>query len=198
MAKITNIKSPVATTAKVATPVVTAPAASSISVTAGNSSASNAGTLTVVVLDAKSQPVAGASVSITPSDASATTNASGEAQFKLGSATKYEVTASTGNSTVTVPYYVTANGATRIIVNPIYVKSVEAQRHHSSGLGSGFLATGGIILVIIIVLVVVWKMFRRRSKISICHPATCFELVENKAIQLNRVSGPGSRIIPVN
>jgi cobalamin biosynthesis Mg chelatase CobN len=118
--------------------------------------------LTVVVLDAKSQPVSGASVSITPSDASAATNAAGEAQFTLGAATKYEVTASNGNSTVTVPYYVTANGATRLIVNPVYVKTVEAQRHHSSGFGSSFITTGGIILVIVIILVVGWKLFRRK------------------------------------
>jgi len=121
-------------------------------------------TLTVVVLDAKSQPVAGASVSITPSDASATTNASGEAQFKLGSATKYEVTASTGNNTVTVPYYVTANGATRLVVNPAYVRSVEAQRHPSSGISHGLLTTAGIVLGAVIVIFIVWRMFRRKDR----------------------------------
>jgi len=141
MAKITNVKSSVTTTA----PVAKTPA-----------------TLTVVVLDSKNQPVSGASVSIIPSDASATTNNLGEVQFKLGSATKYEVTASTENSTVTVPYYVTTNGATRLIVNPVYVKTVEAQRFHSTGIGSGFLVDAGIVVAIVIVLVVVWKIFRRK------------------------------------
>jgi hypothetical protein len=151
MAKITNTKS---------SPTVSTNARASV-ITA-NASASNSKMLTVIVLDAKSQPVAGASVSITPSDTSVVTNDLGEAQFKLGSATKYEVTASAGNNTVTVPYYVTANGATRLVVNPVYVKSVEAQMHHSSGFGSSFLITGGIIIVIVIVLIVGWRSFFKR------------------------------------
>jgi cobalamin biosynthesis Mg chelatase CobN len=152
MAKTTSIKSSAVVSTNASASTVTA-----------NAPASSSNILTVVVLDAKSQPVAGASVSITPSDASATTNNLGEAQFKLGNATKYEVTASAGNSTVTVPYYVTANRATRLIVNPVYVKSVEAQQHHSTGFSSSFLATGGIVLVIVIALVVIWRLFRRRK-----------------------------------
>jgi hypothetical protein len=119
--------------------------------------------LTVVVLDAESRPVSGASVSITPSDASAVTNAAGEAQFTLGTASKYEVTASNGNSTVTVPYYVTANGATRLVVNPVYVKAVEAERHPSPWYGSGVISTAGIILGIVVVVIVIWRFFRRRK-----------------------------------
>ena len=119
-------------------------------------------TLTVVVLDAKSQPVAGASVSIKPSDASVVTNSAGEAQFTLGTAMKYDVTASTGNSTVTVPYYVTTNGATRLVVNPVYVKSIEAQLHPSLFGGPGVLGSVGIVIGIIIALVIIWKLFRRR------------------------------------
>jgi len=161
MAKLTSIKSSSVAIKNVAT--VSTPAMSSVSVAAANSSANNAVTLIVVVVDAKSQFVSGASVSITPSDTSAVTNAAGEVQFKLGSATKYEVTVSTGNSTVTVPYYVTTNGATRLVVNPVYVKAVEAQQHRSSGFGSSFLATGGIVLAIVIVLVVVWRFFRHRK-----------------------------------
>lgn len=136
---------------KVVTPAVTT-----------NSNVNNSGTLTIVVLDAKSQPVAGANVSITPSDASAVTNSAGEVQFKLGSATKYEVTASSGSNTVTVPYYVTANGATRLVVNPVYVKSVEAQLHQSSGFNHGFLTTAGVVIGIIIVVFVIWRLFRRK------------------------------------
>ena len=117
-------------------------------------------TLTVIVLDAKSQPVAGANVSIKPSDAAVTTNASGEAQFTLGSAKKYDVTASTGNSTVTVPYYVTENGATRLVVNPVYVKSIEAKLHPS--FGSGLLPTAGIIVGLVIVIYIIWRLIRRK------------------------------------
>jgi len=120
-------------------------------------------TLTVVVLDAQSRPVSGASVSITPSDASAATNAAGEAQFTLGTAVKYDVMASAGNTTVTVPYYVTANGATRLIVNPVYVKAVEAQRHPSFWTSHGLISTTGIILGIAIVAVIIWRFFRRKK-----------------------------------
>ncbi len=119
-------------------------------------------TLTVVVLDAKSQPVAGAGVSIKPSDVSVVTNSAGEAQFTLGSAMKYDVTATAGNSTVTVPYYVTANGATRLVVNPVYVKTIEAQLHPSIWGNSGTLTSVGIVIGIIVVLFVVWKLFRKK------------------------------------
>jgi len=119
--------------------------------------------LTVVVLDAKSQPVSGANVSITPSDMSAVTNLTGEVQFTLGSAKKYDVTASTGNSTVTVPYYVTTNGATRLVVNPVYVKSIEAQLHPSVWGNSGTLMSVGIVIGIILVLLIVWRLFRKRN-----------------------------------
>lgn len=123
----------------------------------------NSKTLTVVVLNEKSQPVQGANVSITPSNFSGVTNSSGEIQFTLGSATKYDVTATADGKTVTVPYYVTQGGATRLVVNPVYVKSVEAQLHQSSWISSGFVTTVGVGLGIIIILVIVWKLFRRRK-----------------------------------
>jgi hypothetical protein len=123
---------------------------------------SNPGTLTVVVLDAKSQPVAGAQVSISPSDASAVTDSEGVVQFQLGSALKYEVTASANNKTVTVPYYVTPNGATRLVVNPTYVEAVEAQLHPSPWFSSPLVWTTGIVLVVVIVVFIVWKFFRRK------------------------------------
>jgi hypothetical protein len=122
----------------------------------------NSKTLTVVVLNKKSQPVQGANVSITPSNFSGVTNSSGEIQFTLGSATKYDVTATADGKTVTVPYYVTQGGATRLVVNPVYVKSVEAQLHQSSWISSGFVTTVSVGLGIIIILVIVWKLFRRR------------------------------------
>jgi hypothetical protein len=122
--------------------------------------ANNSSILTVVVLDAKSQPVAGAQVSITPSDASGVTNNAGEIQFKLGNAAKYNVTASTGSSTVTVPYYLTKNGATRLIVNPAYVRTAERQLHPLWFESPVFL-TVGLGLGIIIILAIVWKLFRR-------------------------------------
>ncbi len=117
--------------------------------------------LTVVVLDSKGSPAAGAQVSITPSDASAKTNSAGEVQFKLGTALKYDVTATVGSDTVTVPYYVTKNGSTRLVINPAYVKTVEKQLHPSTLSSTPFLV-GGIVLGIIIVFIVIWKIFRRR------------------------------------
>ncbi|MCX6720203.1 MAG: hypothetical protein NTW11_00055 [Candidatus Staskawiczbacteria bacterium] len=125
---------------------------------------SNPITITVVVIDAKGQPASGARVSITPSDASGTTNNAGEVQFKLGTATKYDITASSGNTTVTVPYYVTKNGATRLIVNPVYVKSVEQKLHPSPWVNSGLIINVGIGLGIVVVLVVVWKLFFKKIR----------------------------------
>lgn len=145
MARSANIKSPTVTS----------------TVTMNNSN-----TLTVIVLDAKSQPVPGAKVSIEPSNASGVTNNAGEIQFTLGNAIKYDVTASVGSNTVTVPYYVTKNGATRLIINPAYVKSVETQLNHSqsSSVNLGFLSIAGIVLGIVIVLVIIWRLFRRRRR----------------------------------
>jgi hypothetical protein len=118
--------------------------------------------LTVVVLDENSQPTAGANVSIAPSNESGVTDTSGEIQFTLGSATKYDITATANAKTVTVPYYVTQGGATRLVVNPVYVKSVEA-RLHPAWYKSNLVSTVGISLGIIIVLVILWKLFRRRK-----------------------------------
>lgn len=117
--------------------------------------------LTVVVLDEKSSPASGAKVSITPSDSSGVTNDAGEIQFTLGNATRYEITASTGFSKVTVPYYVTKNGATRLVVNPQYVKTVEAQLH--PWYKANLLPTAGIVLGIVIILYLAWKFFLRRK-----------------------------------
>jgi len=119
-------------------------------------------TLTVVVVDAKGQPTSGARVSITPSNASDVTNGAGEVQFKLGTATKYDVVATYGSNTVTVPYYVTKNGATRLIVNPIYVKAIEQQLHPSPWYSSGLFMTAGIGLGIVVAFVILWRLFRRR------------------------------------
>ncbi len=120
-------------------------------------------TLTVVVLDDKSNPTEGARVSIKPSDASNTTNSVGEVQFTLGSATKYDITASYGSKTVTVPYYVTKDGATRLVVNPTYVRMIE-KKLHPSILNSEFLLYSGIGLGIIIVLFFVWKFFKNKKR----------------------------------
>lgn len=151
MAKTTTVKSP-ATTPPVAP------------VTATDVTTSGPTVITVVVVDDKSQPLSGARVSITPSDASAVTNSAGEAQFTLGSAIKYNVTATAGSNTVTVPYYVTKNGATRLVVNPKYVKTIEAQLHPSSFFGTGFFVTSGIVLALVIGLVILWKLFKKKYK----------------------------------
>jgi|GEM_PF-6922892 len=151
MAKTTTVKS---------SPVT--PPATPIANT--NVTASSPTVITVVVVDDKSQPLAGARVSITPSDASTVTNGAGEAQFTLGSAIKYNITATAGSNTVTVPYYVTQNGATRLVVNPKYVKTIEAQLHPSSFFGTGFFVTSSSVLVIVIALVVFWKFFLHKYR----------------------------------
>lgn len=120
-------------------------------------------TLTVVVVDDKGQPTAGANVSITPANASGVTNAAGEIQFTLSGAMKYNVTASYGSNTVTVPYYVTKDGATRLVVNPVYVKQVEHERNQFWMFRSPVVKNIGIGLGVLIVLVVIWKLFRRRK-----------------------------------
>jgi hypothetical protein len=149
MAKTTSVKSPAVK--PTVTPTVTSPVTTNDLVT-----------LTVVVVDAKGQPTSGARVSITPSNASDVTNSAGEVQFKLGTATKYDVTATYGSDTVTVPYYVTKNGATRLIVNPIYVKAIEQQLHPSPWYSSGVFMTVGIGLGIVVAFVIVWRLFRRK------------------------------------
>lgn len=118
--------------------------------------------LTVIVQDSNSQPTPGAHVSITPSDASGVTNAAGEINFTLGTAKKYDITATADSKTVTVPYYVTENGATRLIVNPVYVKSVERQLHPSV-FNSSTVLNIGIGLGIVIVIAIIWKLLPRRK-----------------------------------
>jgi hypothetical protein len=120
-------------------------------------------TLTVVVLNEKNQPADGAHVSIEPSDNSGITNSAGEIKFKLGEATKYNITASYDSTTVTVPYYVTQGGATRLIINPTYVKSIE-KKLHPSLLSSDFISFSGIGIGIIIMLVIFWKLLKRKRK----------------------------------
>ncbi len=118
-------------------------------------------TLTIVVLNDKNQPAEGAEISIQPSGTSGVTNNAGEFQFKLGNYSKYEITASFDSSTVTVPYYVTSSGATRLVINPVYVESVEKQLNQSNHGNFSFMQSGGIILVVIIVLFIIWKLLRR-------------------------------------
>jgi hypothetical protein len=117
-------------------------------------------TLTVVVQDDKSQPTAGAKVSIKPSDASSVTNTAGEVQFKLGNDTKYEITATYSNKKVTVPYYVTKDGATRLVVNPTYVRTIEKQLHPSIFSSKIFVYAG-----IIVGIILLFFIFRRLSKL---------------------------------
>ena len=126
----------------------------------------NSNTITVVVVNAKSQPVSGATVSITPSNESATTNSQGEVQFKLGDATKYNITATADGKTVTVPYYVTKDGATRLVVNPVYVKSIEKKLHPNAWLNSNLFISVGIGLGVIILFVIARKFIRRKRKIK--------------------------------
>ncbi len=120
-------------------------------------------TLTVVVLDSKSNPTEGAHVSIKPSDASGVTNSAGEIQFKLGSATRYDITASNDGNTVTVPYYVTKDGATRLVINPTYVRSIE-KKLHPSFFSTNFIYGTGIFLGVVVIFFVAQKLFKRKNK----------------------------------
>lgn len=123
--------------------------------------------LTVVVLDDKSQPTEGARVSIKPSNDSGVTNSAGEVQFQLGSETKYDVTASYNSKTVTVPYYVTKNGATRLVVNPTYVRTIEKQLHQFSFFNTNLFTYISIGLGLVILFFVIRKFFfskKRRKK----------------------------------
>lgn len=121
-------------------------------------------TLTVIALDAKYQKAEGATVSIQPGDQTAVTNSAGEAQLKLGTSTKYMVTVTVGKDTVTVPYYMINGGATRLVVGPAYVKSVEQKLHPSWWVNSGLIIDVGIGLGIAVILVVVWKLFFKKIK----------------------------------
>jgi len=122
--------------------------------------------LTVVVLDSESKPTEGARVSITPSDASSVTNTMGEVVFKLGTDTKYNITASSGNKTVTVPYYVTENGATRLVVNPTYVRTIEKQLHPYAFKNFSVATYIGIAVVILVIIFLIYRTFRRKRAIS--------------------------------
>ena len=130
------------------TPVVAAPSTPTV--------------LMVVVKDTSGNPVTGAQVSITPSDASGITDSSGQYKFTLGSATTYSVTATAGGKTVTVPYYVAQGGATQLDVIPVYVASVEDKLHPSPWFTSPIAIGTGIVVGICVILFIVWSFFRRR------------------------------------
>lgn len=121
--------------------------------------------LTIIVVDDKSQRTSGAKVTVEQSGASGLTDSNGEIQFSLGNAPKYDVKVTLGKNTVTVPYYVTKDGSTRLMVNPTYVKTVEAQiaRGQYGWFGSHMSLTFGG-LGIIIVLVILWKLMRRKGR----------------------------------
>lgn len=131
-----------------------------------NTTATSPITLTVVVQNDKSQPTEGAKVSIQPSDASSVTNASGEVSFKLGNDTKYEITATYGNKKVVVPYYVTKDGATRLVVNPTYVRTIEKQLHPSFFSSKIFTFAGIIIGIVLLFFIIkkILKLFVRRKR----------------------------------
>lgn len=117
-------------------------------------------TLTIVVLDAKNQPTEGAHVVVEQTKESGVTNNLGEIQFNLTGYNKYDITASSGRATVTVPYYVTEGGAARLVVSPTYVKSVEKQLHPSF-FSSDFVAVSGIILALIVLFLVFFRIFKK-------------------------------------
>lgn len=131
--------------------------------TTTTSAVNNTKILTVIVVDENGKVAEGARVSITPSNASLVTNSAGEVQFKLGDAKKYDVTASYASKTVTVPYYVTPNGATRLVVNPIYVKSIEDKLRPSFFSNLNFVSVTGIVLGLAILFFIIWRFFRRKE-----------------------------------
>lgn len=120
--------------------------------------------LTVVVMDENNQPAEGATVTMQPTGGIGITNAQGEAQMKLGRALKYDVTVKVDGASVTVPYYVTKNGATRLVVNPTYLKIVAQEASPLARFDILNYSTIGIGLGIILILLVVWKLFSRRRR----------------------------------
>lgn len=120
-------------------------------------------TLTVVVVDKQGKPDAGAEVSIMPSGESGVTNSAGEIKFEIGNALKYDITARSGGKTVTVPYYVTETGATRLVVNPVYVQAREQELNPSARYET-VLPSIGIGLAILLILIILWKIFFRYKR----------------------------------
>ncbi len=121
---------------------------------------SNPVVLTVVVLDEKNLPAVGEEVTISPGNASKVTDMQGEVRFTLGGSNSYQITAASGESKVTVPYYVTPNGATRLVVNPKYVKTVEARLH--PWYKSDTFLTVSLVIVIAFVVYLIWKFWPRK------------------------------------
>lgn len=121
---------------------------------------SNPVVLTVVVLDEKNLPAVGEPVSISPLDVSKVTDMAGEVRFTLGNFMKYNITASSGDSQVVVPYYVTPNGATRLVVNPKYVKTIEAKLH--PWYKSEIFSTVSVVIGLALVVYLIWKLWPRK------------------------------------
>ena len=128
-----------------------------------NQVANNNIILTVVVLDENNKPKEGAKVSITPADARFVTDSNGEAKFTLSNDNKYQITASYGLKKATVPYYVTKDGATKLVVSPTYVRQVERQIQKEAILKSPFTYVGLGIGVIVIIFVI-WVIFKRKKR----------------------------------
>jgi hypothetical protein len=122
---------------------------------------SNPVVLTVVVLDEKNLPAVGEQVSLSPGNVSKVTDMAGEVRFTLGNSMKYSITASSGNSQVVVPYYVTPNGATRLVVNPKYVKTVEARLH--PWYKSEIFSTVSLVIGVALVVYLIWKLWPRKK-----------------------------------
>jgi hypothetical protein len=120
--------------------------------------------LTVIVLDKDSNPTEGANVSIESLNTSEVTNQSGEASLILGNSKKYDVTVKLKGKTVTVPYYATEGGATRLIVNPVYIKSVESKLNPSwfSFSNNSFIIS--LCFGVIILIIIIWKFLKNKNK----------------------------------
>ena len=118
-------------------------------------------TLNVVVVDSNNNPTSGAKVSISPGDQSVVTNGAGEASFSIGSAAKYNITVQSGSNTVILPYYVTKDGATRMVVNPSYVKTVEAAMNKGGGSLSFVTSHIGTLIAVVVGIVVVYYLVKK-------------------------------------
>jgi hypothetical protein len=120
-------------------------------------------TLTIVVTNPEGQPTAGARVELAPGGTKGVTGANGEVELKLGQAMKYDVTVKSDDGSVTVPYYVTSNGATRLVVNPTYVKSVEAKQPGAlvNFASTAMPKTVWVGIGVVILVLIVWKLLRR-------------------------------------
>lgn len=85
--------------------------------------------LTVIVKGKDGKTIEGASVKVTPGDATGETNSKGEVTLKIDGADRYDITVSDEDTTQTVPYYTVKGRETaRLEVNLEYLTQKKKQQ----------------------------------------------------------------------